>query len=100
MVAWPRSHCRRIAVNVLFLVLVLFLSVVSEAARLRILTNVTGGKDPEEMALFAKELSEHLGMEVELIKPPSDYSQFVQTTLRGGERGRVPASGVNWVPAR
>ena len=54
--------------------------------QLRILTNVTGGKTPEEMDLFAKELSEHLGMEVELIKPPSDYGQFVQTTLRGGER--------------
>src|SRR5690606_22112806 len=75
-----------IIVSALFLTLLLSLSVVSEAAKLRILTNVSGGKNPEEMDLFAKELSEHLGMEVELIKPPSDYGQFVQTTLRGGER--------------
>src|SRR5690606_13712839 len=82
----PRSRFRLIIVSALFLTLLLSLSVVSEAAKLRILTNVSGGKNPEEMDLFAKELSEHLGMEVELIKPPSDYGQFVQTTLRGGER--------------
>ena len=36
--------------------------------------------------IFAKELSEALGMEVELVKPAADYDQFVQTALRGGER--------------
>lgn len=81
-----RSRTRLVLVSVLLLSMVLAFSVVSEAAKLRILTNVSGGKDPNEMSLFAKELSEHLGMEVELIKPPSDYGQFVQTTLRGGER--------------
>lgn len=75
-----------LGIMLLTLALVIGCITVSAAPKLRIATAVTGGKTPEENDLFAKELSEALGMEVELVKPAADYDQFVQTALRGGER--------------
>jgi putative aldouronate transport system substrate-binding protein len=56
------------------------------AADLRILTAVTGGKDAEEHELFVKELEEHLGLDIEMIKPASDYNNVLFTSLASGER--------------
>lgn len=54
---------------------------------LRIASGVVGGKDVEEMALFETALAEALGVsEVELVTVPTDYDQFIQTALRGGEQ--------------
>ena len=55
------------------------------AADLRILTAVTGGKDAAEQALFVKELEQHLGLSIEMVKPESDYDNVLFTALAGGE---------------
>lgn len=55
------------------------------AADLRILSAVVGGKDPAEHELFVKELAQHLGMEVEMVKPESDYNNVLFTALASGE---------------
>src|SRR5512146_69879 len=57
----------------------------AHAADLRIMTDSVGGKDAEEMKAFAKELSDDLGFEVELVKPESDYENVLFTTLSSGE---------------
>ena len=56
-----------------------------ESGKIRILSNVVGGKDPEEQELFVQELEEKLGMEVEMEKPPSDYDQKLLTSISSGE---------------
>jgi len=56
------------------------------AADLRILTAVVGGKDAAEQELFVQELEEHLGLDIEMIKPASDYNNVLFTSLAGGER--------------
>ena len=56
------------------------------AADLRILSAVVGGKDPTEHELFVKELSAHLGLEVEMVKPESDYNNVLFTSLASGEQ--------------
>lgn len=53
---------------------------------LRILTNVTGGKDATEHALFVEELSNRLGLHVEMIKPEANYDQVLFTSLASGEK--------------
>ncbi|HHT74419.1 MAG TPA: extracellular solute-binding protein [Firmicutes bacterium] len=68
----------------LILVAVLIAAPVASAAKLRIVSSISGGKDPEEVELFAKEVSEHIGIEVEWIRPSGD--DFLQTALRAGER--------------
>lgn len=55
------------------------------AADLRIMTDSVGGKDAQEMQAFAKELSDDLGFEVELVKPEFDYENVLFTTLSSGE---------------
>lgn len=55
------------------------------AADLRILTAVTGGKDAAEQELFVKELKQHLGFDVEMVKPESDYDNVLFTALSSGE---------------
>lgn len=56
------------------------------AQDLRMLTAVTGGKNASEHELFVQELEEHLGLEIEMIKPESDYNQVMFTSLASGER--------------
>jgi len=53
---------------------------------IRILTSVTGGKDEEEMKLFAEALGKATGMNVTMEKPASDYSNVVMQKLQGGEK--------------
>jgi len=54
------------------------------AADLRILTAVAGGKDPAEQELFVKELEQHLGLDIEMVKP-EDYDNTLFTALAAGE---------------
>lgn len=56
------------------------------AADLRILTGVTGGKDAAEHEQFVQELEQHLGLDIEMIKPASDYNNVLFTSLASGER--------------
>lgn len=56
------------------------------AADLRILTAVTGGKDAAEHELFVQELEEHLGLDIEMVKPEADYNNVLFTSLASGER--------------
>lgn len=51
----------------------------------RILTNVTGGKDEEEMVLWAQALSEATGLNVTLEKPASDYGNVLMQKLSANE---------------
>ena len=50
----------------------------------KILSNVTGGKDDEEMALFEKALSEATGLDVTIDKPASDYDKVLMQKLGAG----------------
>ena len=61
------------------------LSTTTIAADLRILTAVAGGKDTAEQELFVKELEQHLGMTIEMVKPESDYDNVLFTALASGE---------------
>lgn len=45
----------------------------------KMLVNVTGGKDDAEMVLFAEALSKATGLEISMEKPPSDYTQIQRT---------------------
>lgn len=59
----------------------------AQSDTLRIASGVVGGKDASEMSLFETALEEALGVsEVELVTVPTDYDQYIQTALRGGER--------------
>ncbi|MCF2681373.1 extracellular solute-binding protein, partial [Faecalicatena contorta] len=51
----------------------------------RILCNVTGGKDDAEMKLFQEALSEATGLDVQMEKPASDYDNVLMQKLQGGE---------------
>jgi len=51
----------------------------------KILTALTGGKDDEEMLLFAAELSEKTGLEV-IMEKPSDYDNTMIQKLQSGEK--------------
>lgn len=51
----------------------------------RIMMNVTGGKDEEEMKLFRDALSEATGLDVQIEKPASDYNSVLMQKLNGGE---------------
>lgn len=52
---------------------------------IKMITSVAGGKDEEEMTLFAKTLGEATGLNVTMEKPPSDYTNVVMQKLQGGE---------------
>ena len=52
----------------------------------RILMNVTGGKDEEEMKLFVQALETETGLDIEVEKPASDYSKIMMQKLSGGEK--------------
>ncbi len=81
---WKRGSL--LGITLLSLALLVGCVTAGAAPKLRMATGVVGGKTPEENELFAKELSEALGMEVELVKPAAGYDEFLQTALRGGER--------------
>lgn len=51
----------------------------------KMLVNVTGGKDEAEMELFAKALGEATGLTIIMEKPPSDYDQVLAQKLSAGE---------------
>lgn len=51
----------------------------------RIMMNVTGGKDDDEMKLFAEALGQATGLTIEAEKPASDYSDVLIQKLNAGE---------------
>ncbi|MCC3356844.1 extracellular solute-binding protein [Bacillus sp. REN16] len=53
---------------------------------LRMLTNVVGGKTPEENDLFIKEIERLTGIKVEMVKPPADYDQKLMASMSSGEK--------------
>lgn len=53
---------------------------------IKMFTSVTGGKDEEEMKKFEEALSESMGLNVTLEKPPSDYTSVLTQKLQGGEK--------------
>ena len=57
-----------------------------DGGTVKILTAVTGGKDEEEMELFVQKIEEAIGIDVEMEKPASDYSQVMMQKLSGGEK--------------
>ena len=67
----------------------------SGGGKVRILTNVTGGKDEEEMKKFSDALAAGTGLEVEIEKPPSDYTQVMMQKLLGGEKYDLIYMGIN-----
>ena len=57
----------------------------TEGGSVRILANVTGGKDEEETLLWAQALSEATGLDVTVEKPASDYGTIMMQKLSAGE---------------
>ena len=55
------------------------------AGSVRILANVTGGKDEVEMTLWAQALSEATGLDVTVEKPASDYGNVLMQKLSANE---------------
>ncbi len=56
-----------------------------DGGTVRIMMNVTGGKDEEEMKLFQQALSDATGLDVQIEKPASDYTTILMQKLNGGE---------------
>jgi putative aldouronate transport system substrate-binding protein len=52
----------------------------------RIIANVTGGKDEAEMKKFEEALSKATGLTVTIEKPASDYDKVLMQKLNGGEK--------------
>lgn len=61
----------------------------------RIMSNVTGGKDDAEMRLFEQALSEATGLTIEIEKPASDYNKVLMQKLQGGEKYDLIYIGTN-----
>jgi len=74
---------RIIAILMTLAVLVPFAA--AQRRDVRILTDVFGGKDAEEMALFQQALSKATGLNVILEKPPANYAQVLMQKLGAGE---------------
>lgn len=55
-----------------------------EGKKIKMLAAVTGGKDPDEDALFAQEFQRLTGVELELVHPTADYDQKRQADLTAG----------------
>jgi len=53
---------------------------------IRILADVVGGRDEIGQEYFVRELEEHLGMNVEMVRPPADFDQVLLTSLAAGEQ--------------
>ncbi|GIN69589.1 hypothetical protein J14TS2_00640 [Bacillus sp. J14TS2] len=58
----------------------------SEEKTLRIMSNVVGGKTPEENKLFLEEIERLTGIKVDMVKPPSDYSQKLLASMSSGDK--------------
>lgn len=56
-----------------------------EPKTLKIMSNVVGGKTPDENELFVEEIERLTGIEVDMVKPPSDYTQKMLSSLSSGE---------------
>ncbi|HPY95169.1 MAG TPA: extracellular solute-binding protein, partial [Clostridia bacterium] len=73
----------------LMLALLMALSLTSALAEangeIKILTNVTGGKDDAEMLLFAEALGKAVGAKVTMEKPAANYGDVVMQKLGAGE---------------
>lgn len=76
----------------LMLVLAMLLSICAfqavaetEGGTVRMLANVTGGKDEEENLLWAQALSEATGLNVTVEKPASDFGTILMQKLSAGE---------------
>lgn len=78
---------RKLAWCMILVMLVTMLPVVTlgEGGTVRILSGVTGGKDEEEMKLWAAELSQAVGLTVEIERPASDYDNVLMQKLGAGE---------------
>lgn len=61
----------------------------------KIMANVTGGKDDAEMKLFEQALSEATGLDVQIEKPASDYNNVLMQKLQGGEEYDLIYLGIN-----
>jgi len=61
----------------------------------RIMSNVTGGKDDAEMKLFSEALSKATGLTIEIEKPASDYNKVLMQKLQGGEEYDLIYCGAN-----
>lgn len=55
-----------------------------EGQKIRMLSAVVGGKNPEEDALWAKEFQRLTGVELELVHPTDSYTEKMQADLSGG----------------
>lgn len=55
-----------------------------EGSKLKMLSAVAGGKDPDEDKLFAQEFQRLTGIELELVHPTADYTQKLQADLTAG----------------
>lgn len=55
-----------------------------EGKKIKMLSAVVGGKDPEEDALWAAEFQRLTGIELELVHPTADYQQKLQADLTAG----------------
>ena len=56
------------------------------AGSVKMLVGVTGGKDEEEMTKFVEAMEKATGLDIEMEKPASDYSQVMMQKLSGGEK--------------
>ncbi|NMB26220.1 MAG: extracellular solute-binding protein [Firmicutes bacterium] len=73
-----------LSITILVLMICMGTVVATAAPKLRVVSSISGGKTPEESKLFAKEVGEALGLDVEWIHPSGD--DYLQTAMRGGER--------------
>ena len=80
---------RKLLAMLLALVMVLgllpMLASAEASGTVRILAAVTGGKDADEMELWAKALSEATGLTIEVERPASDYDTILMQKLSAGE---------------
>lgn len=53
-------------------------------SKIKMLSAVAGGKDPDEDAMFAEEFKRLTGIELELVHPTADYDQKRQADLTAG----------------
>lgn len=84
-----RIRTRRFLSLLLGLIMLLSVSVsalADSAGTIRILTNVTGGKDEEEMLLFADAMGKALDAEVIMEKPAANYGEVMMNKLSAGEQ--------------
>lgn len=62
-------------------------SALAEAgSTVKILTAVTGGKDEEEMKLFAEAFSKGTGLDIQMEKPAANYGEVLMNKLNAGEQ--------------